>query len=336
MNSKNSKNFSIDLNSFIHVDKDKAWQNINNTIFKHDKTIKKRKLFLFGAVASIFAVIVIGSVTNILNEKESNHVGDRKIDKIKEIVIYTEGSEKIIVKDSNTIVNKRGNIAVASKVISSADTVKNIIVEVPFGKTHTIILSDETKVTLNSNSKIIFPSKFEKNVRKVEIYGEAFFEVKKSDIQFVVETRGVNITVYGTKFNVNAYSQDQVEMVLISGSVGVSINGNSEVIVKPNQISVSNLNTKKSSIKDIETNKYTAWISGYFMYDRDSLKRMLDDMTNWYDVDIAIDNCNLNDILMTGSFDKHSPIEDIITSIEGTTKIKFIKERGDSYKIVNR
>lgn len=336
MNSKNTKKFSIDLNSFIHVDKDKAWKNVNNTISKYDKTIKRRKLLLLGAAVSIFAVIMIGSITSIFNEKKSPHVNNTEMGKIEEIIIYTEGSEKIIIKDSNTIVNKNGNIAVESNIISSSDTIKTIIVEVPFGKTHSIILSDETKVTLNANSKIIFPSKFEQNVRKVEIHGEAFFEVKKSNIQFVVATRGVNIKVYGTKFNVNAYSQDQVEMVLISGSVGISINGNPEVILKPNQISVSNLNTKKSIVKEIETNKYTAWLSGYFMYDRDSLTRMLNDMTSWYGVNIVIDNCNFENTLMTGSFDKNSPIEDIITSIEETTKLKFIKERRDRYRIIKQ
>lgn len=333
MNSKNKDKFSIDLNSFIHVDKKKAWKNVTNTISQNNAVNRRRKLVLFSAVASFVAVIV--TVIYMLNEKENHYMSDRESGKNKEIVIYTEGGEKTTLKENNTIVNKEGRVAVASKIISNANTLENITVEVPSGKNYTITLSDETIVVLNANSKIIYPSKFEGSVRKIAIDGEAFFEVKKSDTLFVVTTQGVDIKVYGTKFNVNSYSQGRIETTLICGSVGISINGDREVILRPNQISVSDLNTKISSIKEVQIHKYTAWLSGYFRYDRDSLTRMLKDMTHWYDVDIEIDECNLDNILMTGSFDKNSPIEDLITSIEGTTKLKFIKERGDAYRIVN-
>ena len=83
---------------------------------------------------------------------------------------------------------------------------------------------DGSIVTLNRNSKLIFPKHFTKNVREVTITGEAFFDVKPNTSKpFIINAGNVQVKVLGTSFNVCAYpGTETVEVVVESGKVQVT------------------------------------------------------------------------------------------------------------------
>ncbi len=105
------------------------------------------------------------------------------------------------------------------------------VISVPKASKSEIMLPDGSKIWLNNNSKIIYPKKFNGRERKVELIGEAYFEIKKNyKIPFIVRTSDVSIKVLGTKFNVSAYPNDKfIETTLISGKVTVNSNENPEI-----------------------------------------------------------------------------------------------------------
>ena len=171
-----------------------------------------------------------------------------------------------------------------------------------------VVLSDGSHVWLNSGSSITYPVAFVGNERKVEISGEAYFEVRglpaikkvgqKSEegnqkIPFLVEANGVVTEVLGTHFNVNAYADEaSIKITLLEGSVRVS-SGYQLQTIKPGQQAVaansdpstgSGLRLRVAS--DIDLDAVMAWKNGWFEFDNMGLVAIMKQVSRWYDLDI--------------------------------------------------
>jgi ferric-dicitrate binding protein FerR (iron transport regulator) len=136
--------------------------------------------------------------------------------------------------------------------------------KVPYGKRFDIILSDNSKVYLNSGSTLKYPVKFLDNqIREVFLEGEAFFEVSEDEKNiFRVNSNGINVEVYGTKFNFKNYPEDYIsDVVLVNGSVGISSSENKSITkLSPGfKGSVDKESFKVDKVK-INTKIYTSWI----------------------------------------------------------------------------
>jgi len=113
-----------------------------------------------------------------------------------------------------------------NEIASSRNASRNDVeVKTPRGGTYQVVLPDGTKAWLNAASSIRFPSSFAgTKQRRIEMTGEVYLEVAKDKKHpFIVESKGQEVTVLGTHFNVNAYSDEQaVKTTLLEGSVRVS------------------------------------------------------------------------------------------------------------------
>lgn len=160
----------------------------------------------------------------------------------------------------------------------SADSSAYTVIISPKGQRTQVVLPDNSKVWLNSNTTIKYPSNFNQKDRRVYIDGEAFFDVTHNQSKpFIVNTTAFNIKVYGTTFNVSAYKLDNtIETTLVKGKIsitGIKINGEkaSEIILKPNEsfkfIKNEQLEDKKlkaelnSSSESAHVNKTTSAVS---------------------------------------------------------------------------
>ena len=110
------------------------------------------------------------------------------------------------------------------------------------GQVLDITLSDGSIVKLNSGARLTYPNRFDRKVRKVELEGEAYFEVAHNVKQpFVVNTYASDIEVLGTKFNVNADEENHIfTAVLVEGSVRVSVGENQKLDMKPGEKVIMN------------------------------------------------------------------------------------------------
>lgn len=200
----------------------------------------------------------------------------------------------------------------------------------PIGGEYSIQLADGTKVWLNADSKLKYPVTFHgESSRVVELEGEAYFEVAKSqrnnkNVPFVVKSKGQTLEVLGTEFNVNTF-RNKVTTTLIEGSVKVSMDSMSPDqfhILKPNDQLIYDDQLKKSKIKQIDTYYVTAWRTGDFAFDNVPLAEVMEDIARWYGVDIAY-RSEVGDVRFSGKVSKFEDIETLLQTIEWTGSVKL-------------
>jgi len=169
---------------------------------------------------------------------------------------------------------------------SSANSLVYNTATTPRGGQYQFILSDGTKVWLNSASSIKYPVQFIGNERKVELTGEAYFEVvHNAKMPFRVVSNGQTVEDLGTHFNINAYNDENViKTTLLEGSVKVSSAAGNNTI-KPGQQAVLN-NGNISVINDADLDAAVAWKNGFFYFDDNNIQEVMRQLARWYDVDI--------------------------------------------------
>ncbi|WP_316811838.1 FecR family protein [Pedobacter heparinus] len=178
------------------------------------------------------------------------------------------------------------------------------------GQTYQVTLPDGTKVWLNADSKIDFPSQFTDMERRISIIGEAYFEVAKNkDKPFIVETDGQEVTVLGTHFNVSAYKGEGIKTTLLEGLVRVQsakANHSGSVILHPNQ--QSTLTTgNEINVRAVDATNIIAWKNGRFAFNSANLEAVLKEMGRWYNVDIRYPD-GIPDERFTGNIDRNNTL----------------------------
>ena len=151
----------------------------------------------------------------------------------------------------------------------------NFFIEVPLSQTSNIELPDGTLVMLNSGSTISYSKNFTYGKREVEITGEAYFDVKTDkQYPFIVKSPVLDIKVYGTRFNVEAYKEDEsFSATLVEGSIGLlNKSGNELSLLKPGEN--ASLDSKQSElrIRKVDTEMYTSWKEGKVAFRNENLE----------------------------------------------------------------
>jgi ferric-dicitrate binding protein FerR (iron transport regulator) len=192
---------------------------------------------------------------------------------------------------------------------------------VPRGEKSQLILPDGSKVWLNSESDISYPSDFMTGNRVMKLKGEAYFEVAKLDNKlFTVETNNYNIKVLGTKFNVMAYPDfNRTETSLIEGKIEIQKGEQNVQVIPGETFSYAN---DKYSIKEARVSQTSKWKDDIFDFDRIAFKELIVRMERWYDVDIEIKNPELNGILYSGIFKNEETIWEVLNTFQLTLPIK--------------
>jgi len=177
-------------------------------------------------------------------------------------------------------------------------SVQNRIV-VPRGRIYTAWLVDGTKVVLNSESELSFPSVFPDYERSVALRGEGYFEVAADARRpFTIHTDdNLNVRVLGTKFNVQAYGDiAETYVTLVEGSVSVRY-GQADVILSPNDQAVFNRDSGLISVRHIaDASNSTAWINGHFDFQAVTLDVIIKSLEKRYNVDIITTGFNVEQL----------------------------------------
>lgn len=184
----------------------------------------------------------------------------------------------------------------------------------PKGATLAVILEDGSKITLNANSTISFPSRFDPDGRMVIVEGEAYFEVSKENIRRPFEVHaGQNvIRVLGTKFNVNTKSDRAMRASLYEGKIQVT-NGKFKVVLDPGkEIFVAENGTYQ--VQSFNNNKSTAWKAGIFDLQGKNIREIMDEVADWYNVDVDYVNADTS-VKYMGEISKFSAIETLLETI---------------------
>lgn len=207
------------------------------------------------------------------------------------------------------------------------------VISVPKGNKSEILLPDGSKIWLNNNSKLIYPKKFNKSERKVDLIGEAYFEIKRNvKVPFVVKTPDVSIKVLGTKFNVSAYPNDKfIETTLISGKVSVKSNENPEIeqTLDPGESMTFDKVSNHTTISRVDTKFYTYWMKGEFSFKDEKFEMLAKRIERIYNVEITFENPELKEKTYTGDFKVDDNVYTILEIFKKSTSepIEYITDR---------
>ncbi len=272
----------------------------------------------FRITAAAAAVLILGSFIYYfysgltLTGKQEPKVAVHKQHDIapgsnKAVLTLANGSTIVLDNAKNGVLAKQGSAEIHKtadgKVIiealrsgyneqqSIASTQLNTI-STPRGGQYQLTLPDGSEVWLNSASSIRFPTAFKGNERKVEITGEAYFEITKNKSKpFLVVSARQTVEVLGTHFNVNAYEdEDGTKTTLLEGSVRVSpgAGGSKDqsrsVTIKPGE--QARLKGQALLVVNADPEGAVAWKNGYFKFDRENVQSVMRQISRWYDVDV--------------------------------------------------
>ena len=257
-------------------------------------------------------------------------------------ILTLANGDKVVLEDArNGIISQQGNAAV-NKTDSgslfyndvSSNAAASIVyntLNTPYGGQYQITLQDGTKVWLNAGSSLRFPTSFPGNERNVTLTGEAYFEVAKDKARpfFVTVNAGsaapMNVKVLGTHFNINAYPDEQHNIVtLLEGSVKVDC-GEANAMLAPGNAAILNKASGKLNIKDGDTEAATAWKNGYFLFDNEKVESIMRQISRWYDVEISYQG-DVSGKAIGGSLSRSKNVSEVLNMLELTGTVHFKTE----------
>lgn len=157
-------------------------------------------------------------------------------------------------------------------------------------KVISLLLADGSKVWLNAASSLKYPTSFTGSERKVEITGEAYFEVAHNPaMPFMVSKGGTNIKVLGTHFNVNAYDDERsLNVTLLEGSVSVMANHSTQPkVIEPGAQARVDKNGYIQLDNSVDLNEVMAWKNGLFSFKAADIESIMRQVSRWYNVEVV-------------------------------------------------
>ena len=217
-----------------------------------------------------------------------------------------------------------------TKLYETTSVKENVIayqtLYVPAGQRAELTLPDSTHVWLNARSKLVYPISFGKDIRQVELNGEAYFDVIHNEKQpFVVKTPQMDIQVLGTEFNVTAYSSSSdFEVALLRGCIELSsprLSSNYRMKEKEH----IRLQNNKLISKDISDYDYFRWKEGLICFNNESVATIIEKLKLYYDIDIEVYNQKFINSRYTGKFRTKDGIEQVLRVLQIEHKFTYTK-----------
>lgn len=329
-----------------HIDADLAYQKF---LEKLDETKvipleKPKRKYNFLKYAAVFVGVSISSFLLYQNQNSSNQdlkVSETKVaDYDKATLVLADGTEVVLEEHKNEEIKSDAGVKIVntnkvlkySEVVNSAQTTPTKVtyntLHVPNGGIYEIELPDGSKVWLNSETSLKFPTQFVGNQRVVSVDGEAYFEIQKDKKKpFIVKSQMADVTVLGTHFNVSTYSEDAYfATTLLEGSVQLSTSNHEDanVILKPGQKGIL-VKEGGSNIEVKEVNVYQdiAWKDGKFYFEKENLGSIVVKLSRWYKVDIKFEDQSVKNYTFTGVAQKGKPIEYLLNIISQTSNVRY-------------
>jgi hypothetical protein len=237
----------------------------------------------------------------------------------KKIHINTVGAGQL-AEQSGVMISKTADGKIIYSITERNDGVLEYnTLETQNGEQTQVMLPDHSLVFLNAASSLKYPSSFTKvNERTVELSGEAYFEVSKDRKRpFIVKSKGQQVKVLGTHFNISGYADEQVvRTTLLEGSVNV--NGS---LLRPGQQSV--LSNGSILVSEADTEQAVAWKKGEFYFDQTPLEEVMRQVSRWYDVKVIYQNEGVKNQTIGGTVTRYGSVSQILKAIASVGTVHF-------------
>lgn len=191
---------------------------------------------------------------------------------------------------------------------------------------YSVVLSDGSKIHINSNSKIRYPVTFSAHKREIFVEGEVYCDIAKDKIPFIIHTSdNREISVLGTQFNVRDYkAEGYTEVTLVEGKVRVS-DDNNECILKPNQ---QVLITDQFEVRAVESTYYASWTQAIIRFHNMKLGRVINSFEQLYGVSFQFEDPAIKEKLIAGGIVKKQTLNANLQILAESCNLTFIKQSG--------
>jgi len=298
---------------------------------------KSRSIKLWSVIAAIASVSLVGISILMFYPRldvvpvETNTVQDVSPGGNKATIKFANGKTiNLSAAKSGIIISANGTTYDDGTPISNgeADVSGIATITTPNGGEYQVVLQDGTKVWLNAASTLLYPTTFQdRGARRVELRsGEAYFQVTKdSKRPFVVKTRSQDVTVLGTTFNINAYSdQPQIKTTLVEGSVKVALHSTNSItnskVIKPGEQAI--LQNGKIAVSRIDLGLETAWKDGKIQFENADLKTVMAMLQRWYDIEVEYAYYPTG-VTFSGNIARSKNISEILELIQSTGDVHY-------------
>ena len=296
---------------------------------KRDAMRRRRNYFLVASASIAASVLICISTIYFLNqtgEEKQNFqamVEQMENSAIDEVTLIT--SKEQLNLDENAFIKytKEGKVAVNSQKVEEEKEEGGKVAEleeydqllVPAGKRAKIELSDGTLVTVNSQSKVIYPRRFKGETRTIYAQGEVFLEVAHDKKHpFIVEANGFNLRVLGTKFNISNYEGEATNIVLVEGSVEVTDTNENKAKLSPNDL-LNITNGAVNGQKKVNVNEYISWMNGILFLNGKDLESITQKLSIYYGVSICCSSV-VADKKIYGKLELKENLADVLECIQ--------------------
>ncbi|MBR9855724.1 MAG: DUF4974 domain-containing protein [Algicola sp.] len=330
------------LELLYNLDVDGDWEVIKARL--DEKSPKRFEIQSVLKYAAIFiGLIALGAAVVHFNKNQTKAMqadidGDFvSLDTGNGIKIIDEKVEHSIKLPSGNTVLHSGDTLIYDAGSEGESPIYNEL-HIPNGLMFTLVLSDGTRVNLNSGTRIKFPVMFpEKGNREVFIHGEAYFDVTKDNERpFIVNSGDVRVSVLGTEFNFSSYdSQNEVATVLVEGSVRLNPNSNlnESTLLVPGDKGAWSRSKGEMEVEQVNTSLYTGWKNGEVVFRNTSFPELLETLERVYDVDIKNANDNIINQTFNARFNRNvERIEDVLNGLQVIAPFEYTIQQKDKAK----
>lgn len=229
---------------------------------------------------------------------------------------------------TNIVKQDEGQLLYDQQTTTSNVTLYNTI-RTPRGGEYQVVLPDGSKVWLNAASSLRFPTEFSGKERRVELTGEAYFEIAKAGPRnqfspFIATVNGMEVTVLGTHFNIKAYEDEaNIRTTLLEGAVRVTLQEQSVVLAPGQQAAVLSGN-KNIKVRQVDVEEQVAWKNGYFHFSGEKIAIVMKQLERWYDLDIVYEGVPAHHF--TGTISRSADITKVLKTLEMTGGARFRTE----------
>lgn len=322
----------LDLREWAKADTDEGWETLAQRIEQHDPAWgttrpEVRHLWKYAAAAAVLLLAGAGwyyfSTAGKPAPAIAKHITHERTPAA--ITLLTDEGNEIVL---DTLRNLKGAATATSEQLiyeqgsgSAAHVSYNTLI-VPRGYTYHLVLSDGTKVWLNADTRMKYPSLFPKDARLVSIEGEAYFEVAEDASRpFTVQHTHGAIKVLGTAFNINTY-EDNIVATLVQGKISVQHEDNSAILL-PGQQLVSRPPYSNAQIHTVDTEIYTAWKDGELIFAETTLEEICKRLERIYNYKIILPEGPIRERKIEANLPQYREISTITELLEKMTDVHF-------------
>lgn len=328
------------------------WNDLYARITAEKELPVRRAISFTRAIAIAASILLIASITimailvRFRNDDPQKSIIAKVTDlppgKNLAILTLADGTELVLDSTANGNIAEQGGI----RILKQADGELSYLqqngqplstgmlntLSTPRGGQYRLTLPDGSKVWLNAASSIRYPAAFNNKERRVEITGEAYFEVAKfRNLPFYVKSTNGEVQVLGTKFNVNAYANEPVvTTTLVEGKIGLKTKASEKpVILEPGQQAVYQQSNPQQpdylnqiKVQKVNTAPVIAWTRNAFVFSNTSLAVAMRQLERWYDVDVILKGDIANETIMA-NLSRDIPISRVMHKLSLTGHLHF-------------